>query len=163
MTLIDKIVERQALARCLVVLPRPLVFTNGVFDLLHPGHVEYLERARSLGQSLVVGLNSDASARLLGKGTDRPINPEADRAIMLAALGSVSIVTLFAEKTPVELLKAVRPDLYVKGGDYDMELLEETALVRSFGGDATAIAFRDGYSTTALLRRIRLTSPQDDG
>ncbi len=159
----DKIVERSALAKRLATLARPLVFTNGVFDLLHPGHVEYLERASDLGQSLIVGLNSDASARLLGKGADRPINPEADRAIMLAALGSVSIVTLFDERAPIELLKLVRPDLYVKGGDYDMETLEETALVRSFGGDAAAIAFRDGYSTTALLRRIRLTSPADDG
>lgn len=163
MNLFDKIVDRADLAQRVSALPRPLIFTNGVFDLLHPGHVEYLERARNMGQSMIVGLNSDASARLLGKGKDRPINPEADRAIMLAALGSVSIVTLFTERTPIALLKIVRPDLYVKGGDYDMERLEETVLVRAYGADARAIAFRDGYSTTALLRRIRLTTPDDDG
>ncbi len=160
MNLFDKIIERHMLFEHIVDLPRPIIFTNGVFDLMHPGHVEYLERARSLGQSLFVGLNSDASVRLLGKGDDRPINPEMDRAVMLAALGSVSMVTLFAEKTPIELLRLVRPDLYVKGGDYDMESLEETSFVRSYGGDSQAIAFREGYSTTALLCRIRVAVPE---
>jgi len=132
-----------------------MIFTNGVFDILHPGHVEYLEQARALGGSLVVGLNSDSSVRALGKGSGRPISSEMDRAIMLAALESVSLVTFFSERTPVELLTEVRPDLYVKGGDYDIENLAETGLVRSWGGDARSLAFREGYSTTALLHRIR--------
>jgi rfaE bifunctional protein nucleotidyltransferase chain/domain len=126
-----------------------------VFDILHRGHVSYLAQARELGGSLVIGLNSDASARLLGKGPDRPLNAETDRACVLAALESVSLVTLFDEKTPVALLGEVRADLYVKGGDYDMETLEETRLVRSWGGQALAIPFVDGYSTTALVKRIR--------
>lgn len=155
MTIAAKIVSRSTLPRMLADLPRPLVFTNGVFDIMHPGHVEYLEVARSLGGSLLVALNSDTSARGLGKGEDRPINPEADRAVMIAALESVSLVTFFDEATPVALLRVVRPDLYVKGGDYDIETLEETRLIRSYGGDARAIPFRGGYSTTALLERIR--------
>ena len=132
-----------------------MVFTNGVFDILHRGHVTYLAQARAMGASLVLGLNSDASARKLGKGPDRPLNAEADRACLLAALESVSLVVLFDEQTPCELLTEIRPDLYVKGGDYDIETLEETRLVRSWGGDARAISFVDGYSTTALVRRIR--------
>lgn len=150
-----KLCSREALSRRLGELARPIVFTNGVFDILHRGHVDYLAQARALGGSLVVALNSDASARGLGKGPDRPLNPEADRAAVLAALESVSLVTLFDEPTPVELLKQVRPDLYVKGGDYDMETLAETALVRSWGGSALAIPFLPGYSTTSLVRRIR--------
>ncbi len=152
---IAKLVPRVELLPRLAELPRPLVFTNGVFDILHRGHVSYLADARALGASLVLGLNSDASARRLGKGPDRPLNREADRACVLAALESVSLVTLFDEDTPVELLKLVRPDLYVKGGDYDVETLAETALVRSFGGDAVALPFVDGYSTTSLVERIR--------
>ena len=136
-------------------LPRPVVFTNGVFDILHRGHVSYLAQARALGASLVVGLNSDASARGLGKGPDRPLNAELDRACVLAALESVSLVVLFDEPTPVELLQRVRPQLYVKGGDYDIEALEETRCVRRWGGDAKALAFVDGYSTSALVSRIR--------
>jgi len=152
---LDKIVPRTALADALAGLPHPIVFTNGVFDILHRGHVLYLAKARALGASLVLGLNSDASARSLGKGPDRPLNGEADRACVLAALESVSLVTLFDESTPVALLREVRPELYVKGGDYDMETLEETRLVRSWGGDARAIDFVDGYSTSSLVRRIR--------
>jgi rfaE bifunctional protein nucleotidyltransferase chain/domain len=135
-------------------LPRPLVFTNGVFDILHRGHVEYLEDARALGASLIVAVNSDESVRMLGKGPDRPINREYDRVCLIAALRSVSAVVLFREKTPVEVLARVRPDLYVKGGDYDMETLPETPLVRSWGGESRALGFRDGYSTTSLLRKI---------
>src|SRR6478735_11497953 len=134
---------------------RPVVFTNGVFDILHRGHVTYLAQARALGASLVIGLNSDPSAKGLGKAPDRPLNNEGDRACVLAALESVSLVTLFDEATPLELLKIVRPELYVKGGDYDVESLAETALVRSWGGDARALPFVDGYSTTALVARIR--------
>lgn len=155
MTIAARIIAREGLAAALPALARPLVFTNGVFDLLHPGHVEYLENARALGGSLLVALNSDASAQALGKGADRPINPQGDRAILLAALESVSLVTFFDEPTPVSLLQRVRPDIYVKGGDYDMETLEEARIVRSFGGNAYSIAFSDGYSTTALLERIR--------
>jgi rfaE bifunctional protein nucleotidyltransferase chain/domain len=152
---LDKLCPRDALARRVAALPRPVVFTNGVFDILHRGHVSYLAQARALGASLVVGLNSDASARTLGKGPDRPLNAEADRACVLAALESVSLVTLFDESTPVALLQRVRPDVYVKGGDYDIDALEETRWVRSWGGDARALGFVDGYSTSALVRRIR--------
>jgi rfaE bifunctional protein nucleotidyltransferase chain/domain len=159
MSFSDKIVARQDLAERLVQIERPLVFTNGVFDMLHPGHVDYLERARGLGAALIVGLNSDSSARMLDKGSDRPINRENDRAWMLAALESVTLVTSFAERTPVALLAEVRPDIYVKGGDYDIDTLEETRLVRSYGGSAEAIPFRSGYSTTALLDRIRRSTP----
>ncbi len=152
---LDKLCAPDALAARLAALPRPMVFTNGVFDLLHRGHVSYLAQARALGASLVIGLNSDASARGLGKGPDRPLNAEADRAAVLAALESVSLVTLFDEATPVELLRRVRPDLYVKGGDYDIETLAETALVRGWGGRALALPFVDGYSTTSLVTRLR--------
>ena len=152
---LDKLCSRAELPTRLAALAAPVVFTNGVFDILHRGHVSYLAQARALGASLVIGLNSDASARTLGKGPDRPLNAEADRACVLAALESVSLVTLFDEPTPVELLKLVRPQLYVKGGDYDVETLEETRWVRSWGGEARALPFVDGYSTTALVRRIR--------
>jgi rfaE bifunctional protein nucleotidyltransferase chain/domain len=152
---LDKLCTRADLARRIAELPRPMVFTNGVFDILHRGHVSYLAEARGLGASLVIGLNSDASARGLGKGPDRPLNSEADRACVLAALESVSLVTLFDEPTPVALLQLVRPDLYVKGGDYDIESLEETRLVRSWGGAARALPFVAGYSTSALVARIR--------
>ena len=152
---LDKLCPRTELAARLAALAQPVVFTNGVFDILHRGHVSYLAQARALGASLVVGLNSDASARGLGKGPDRPLNSELDRACVLAALESVSLVTLFDEATPVELLKRVRPQIYVKGGDYDIEALEETRWVRSWGGEARALPYVDGYSTTALVRRIR--------
>ena len=134
---------------------RPLVFTNGVFDVLHKGHVLYLEAARNLGAALLVALNTDASARQLGKGPDRPLNGESDRAVVVAALASVSYVTFFDESTPCALMQHCRPDVYVKGGDYEIETLPETALVRSWGGNAVVIPFVDGYSTSALLRRIR--------
>jgi D-glycero-beta-D-manno-heptose 1-phosphate adenylyltransferase len=140
--------EAQALAR-------PLVFTNGVFDVLHTGHVVYLARARALGGALLVALNSDSSARRQNKGPDRPLNNESDRALVLAALQSVSAIMLFDEATPCELLSRCRPDIYVKGGDYDIESLQETKLVRSWGGRAAAIDFVAGYSTTALVSRIR--------
>lgn len=152
---LDKLCPPDQAAARVAALPRPVVFTNGVFDILHRGHVSYLAQSRALGASLVVGLNSDVSARGLGKGPDRPLNNEADRACVLAALESVSLVVLFDEATPVELLKRVRPQLYVKGGDYDIETLEEARWVRSWGGDARALGFVDGYSTTALVKRIR--------
>jgi rfaE bifunctional protein nucleotidyltransferase chain/domain len=132
-----------------------VVFTNGVFDVLHRGHASYLAQARSLGGSLVVALNSDTSARRLGKGPDRPLNNEADRAALIAALASVSLVTWFDEDTPLELISELRPDLLVKGGDYDMAKLAETQVVLAYGGRAQAIPFVDGYSTTALVKKIR--------
>jgi len=131
------------------------VFTNGVFDVLHRGHVLYLAQARLLGAALLVGVNSDASARRLSKGPDRPLNGEADRACVVAALQAVDFVVMFDESTPCELIERVRPDVYVKGGDYDIESLRETALVRSWGGCAVTIPFVDGYSTTRLVERIR--------
>jgi len=133
----------------------PVVFTNGVFDVLHRGHATYLAQARALGASLVVALNSDASARRLGKGPDRPLNAEADRAVLIAALESVSLVTWFDEDTPLELIAEIRPDILVKGGDYDMAKLAETQVVQAYGGLALAIPFVDGYSTTALVHKIR--------
>jgi rfaE bifunctional protein nucleotidyltransferase chain/domain len=144
------------LAERLASLPRPLVFTNGVFDVLHRGHVMYLAQARALGASLVVGLNTDASARRLGKGPDRPLNNEMDRACVISALASASLVTWFDEDTPQALIALVRPDVLVKGGDYDMAKLPETALVESWGGHALALPFVVGYSTTALVSKIRL-------
>ena len=134
---------------------RPLVFTNGVFDVLHRGHVTYLSAASEFGATLLVGVNSDSSARGLGKGPDRPLNNETDRMLVMAALASVSYVVLFDEPTPCELIERVKPDVYIKGGDYDMEALRETELVRSWGGRSLAIPFVDGYSTTSLVRRIR--------
>lgn len=155
MTMRTKILDRDTLSRVLPTMERPLVFTNGVFDILHPGHVTYLEDARRLGAALFVGLNSDESARLLEKGTDRPISRQEDRAIMLAALESVTWITVFEEQTPLSLLRIVKPDIYVKGGDYNVELLPESALVRSWGGTVRALSFLNGYSTTEFLARIR--------
>jgi len=153
--LADKIVvEEDTLAARVAALARPLVFTNGVFDILHRGHVSYIHEARRLGASLIIGLNSDCSARTLGKGPGRPLNNEMDRALVIAALESVSLVAVFDESTPVRLLHQVRPDIYVKGGDYRIEELDETELIRSWGGIALAIPFVEGYSTTQLVRRI---------
>ncbi len=144
-----------ALLARVAALPRPLVFTNGVFDILHRGHATYLAQAREMGACLVVGVNSDASVRMLGKGDDRPLNHEADRMALLAALGAVDLVAMFREQTPVELIRLVRPDIYVKGGDYDIDTLEETRLVRGWGGQAYAIPFRHDRSTTKLLTKVR--------
>lgn len=152
-----KLCRRADALRQLGRLARPLVFTNGVFDVLHRGHVVYLEKARALGGSLLVALNTDASARRLGKGPDRPLNNEMDRAVVMAALASVSLVTWFDEDTPLELITEIKPDFLVKGGDYDMGKLAETRVVQAYGGRALAIPFVDGYSTTALVDRIRLT------
>jgi D-glycero-beta-D-manno-heptose 1-phosphate adenylyltransferase len=136
-------------------LARPIVFTNGVFDILHRGHVTYLAQARALGASLVVAVNSDDSVRLLGKGDERPLNPEQDRAAVLAALESVNLVTVFSERTPLNALKTVQPDIYAKGGDYDMTAIPESALVRTWGGQCIAVPLSHDRSTTALLARIR--------
>jgi D-glycero-beta-D-manno-heptose 1-phosphate adenylyltransferase len=154
-SLAAKIVPRSEAAARVAQLPQPVVFTNGVFDVLHLGHVTYLESARAQGASLVVALNTDASARRLGKGPDRPLNREQDRAAVLAALESVSLVTFFDEDTPVQLLGELKPQVYVKGGDYDMRTLEETRVVEAQGGRALAIPFVEGYSTTSLVEKIR--------
>ncbi len=146
---------RAQLAVAVAQLPRPVVLTNGVFDILHRGHVTYLARARALGASLVVAINTDASVRQLGKGDDRPINAEADRAAVLAALASVSLVTLFDEQVPLPVVELVRPDVYVKGGDYDMAAIPEAQLARTWGARTVAIPFEHARSTTALLRKVR--------
>lgn len=153
--MLDKICSRSEAIERIKNLPRPLVFTNGVFDVIHRGHVVYLAQARALGGSLVVALNTDASAKRLGKGPERPLNNEADRAVVIAALESVSLVTWFDEDTPLALITELKPDLLVKGGDYDMQKLAETKVVESYGGRALAIAFVDGYSTTALVNKIK--------
>lgn len=153
----SKILSRAELVAAVAAghLPRPLVFTNGVFDILHRGHVTYLDQAAQLGATLVVAVNTDESVRRLGKGSDRPLNQVEDRAALLAALGCVDAVTSFHEDTPQELIGELRPDLIVKGGDYDMDTLPETALVKSWGGRAVAIPFDFQRSTTALLGKIR--------
>ena len=150
-----KVCPPDELAVRLANLPRPLVFTNGVFDILHRGHASYLAQARALGACLVVGVNSDASVKMLGKGDDRPINTEADRQALLAALESVDMAVLFTEQTPVNLIEKIRPDIYVKGGDYEIDTLAETHLVKSWGGKAVAIPFLYERSTTSLLGKIR--------
>ena len=154
---LDKIVARERAPQAVQALAAlgPVVFTNGVFDVLHRGHVTYLAQARAEGAALVVALNTDASARRLGKGPDRPLNNEVDRAIMIAALESVNLVTWFDEDTPLTLIRELRPQIIVKGGDYDMSKLPETAAVESWGGRALALPFVDGYSTSALVRKIR--------
>ncbi len=143
-----------ALAR-IARLPRPLVLTNGVFDLLHRGHVTYLEQARGLGASLVVAVNGDASVRRLGKGGDRPLNPLADRMAVLAALASVDLVVPFDDDTPRDLIVAARPDVLVKGGDYTAETTAGAAETIARGGRFVAIPLVEDRSTTALLARIR--------
>jgi rfaE bifunctional protein nucleotidyltransferase chain/domain len=152
-----KIREPREIARWLAKLKRPLVFTNGVFDLLHRGHVTYLARARAEGASLLVALNSDASARRLGKGPDRPMNLLADRLALVAALEAVSAVTWFEEDTPEALIQACRPDVLVKGGDWPVERIVGAAEVLARGGRVLSIPFEHERSTTALVQRIRGT------
>ncbi|MFC3340501.1 D-glycero-beta-D-manno-heptose 1-phosphate adenylyltransferase [Paracandidimonas soli] len=151
----SKILTREQCVARVAELPRPLVFTNGVFDILHRGHVTYLDQAAQLGATLIVAVNTDASVRRLGKGDDRPLNTEQDRAALLASLQSVTLVTSFDEDTPQQLIEQLRPDIIVKGGDYDMAKLPETAVVESWGGRAVAIPFEHEKSTTALLKKIR--------
>jgi rfaE bifunctional protein nucleotidyltransferase chain/domain len=135
-----------------------VVFTNGCFDLLHPGHVAYLEEARSLGDALVVALNTDASVRRLGKGGLRPVNSEADRARVLAALAAVDRVVLFYEDTPLEILTELQPDILVKGGDYQLPEVVGREVVLARGGQVRLLPFRPGYSTSRLVERIRTFS-----
>lgn len=136
-------------------LARPLVFTNGVFDVLHRGHATYLAEARAFGVSLVVALNSDASVRRLGKGPDRPINPLDDRLAVVAALESVSLVTWFDHDAPLDLILACRPDVLVKGGDWPVDTIVGGREVRGWGGKVHSIPFQFDRSTTALVTRIR--------
>ncbi|MGB9093847.1 MAG: D-glycero-beta-D-manno-heptose 1-phosphate adenylyltransferase [Gallionella sp.] len=136
-------------------LPHPLVFTNGCFDVLHRGHVTYLAQARALGASLIVGVNSDASVKRQGKGDDRPINAEQDRMMVLAALESVSLVVLFDEDTPLNLILACKPDVLVKGGDWTPDRIVGAKEVQGWGGTVHSIPFLHQRSTTALLKKIR--------
>lgn len=131
-----------------------IVFTNGCFDLLHPGHIDYLAKARALGDVLILGLNDDDSIRRL-KGPDRPINPLADRSTMLAALKSVDLVVPFAEDTPLKLISALMPDILVKGGDYDADDIVGAKAVRENCGKVIVMPFIDGHSTTSLIKRIQ--------
>ena len=150
-----KVCDPATFARRAATLARPLVFTNGVFDILHRGHVTYLAEARAFGATLVVALNSDASVRRLGKGDDRPVNPLADRVAVVAALESVALVTWFDEDTPLARILQCRPDHLVKGGDWSADRIVGAAEVRGWGGEVHSIAFRHDRSTTQLLSKIR--------
>jgi len=133
---------------------KKLVFTNGVFDLLHAGHVRYLIHARSLGDLLIVGMNTDRSVKTLGKGPERPINPLEDRLEVLQALRAVDGVVPFDESTPAALIKLLRPEVHVKGGDYTIETMPEAKIVESYGGEVVIVPLLEGRSTTSILRRI---------
>ncbi|HEX3060712.1 MAG TPA: D-glycero-beta-D-manno-heptose 1-phosphate adenylyltransferase [Usitatibacter sp.] len=150
-----KISDPAVFAQRARALARPLVFTNGVFDIIHRGHVTYLARARALGASLVVALNSDASARRLGKGDDRPINTLADRMAVIAALEAVALVTWFDEDTPLARILECRPEHLVKGGDWPSDKIVGAKEVQSWGGTVHSIAFEHDRSTTKLLSKIR--------
>ena len=138
--------------------PGPIVFTNGAFDLVHPGHVELLEAARREGAALIVGLNSDASVRRLGKGADRPVTPEAARARVLAGLAAVDCVILFDEDTPLELITRLQPDVLVKGTDYSRDAIVGADLVESHGGRVVRVPLVQGFSTSSIVERLRATS-----
>ncbi|KMN82529.1 rfaE bifunctional protein nucleotidyltransferase chain/domain [Chromobacterium alkanivorans] len=151
----NKVCTQAQLANKLAALPRPIVFTNGCFDILHRGHVSYLAQARALGASLVVGVNTDASVRRLGKGDDRPINHQDNRAAVLAALESVSLVICFDEDTPAQLIEQVRPDVLVKGGDWTPDKIVGSAETLARGGQVHSIPFLFDTSTTSTLNKIR--------
>jgi rfaE bifunctional protein nucleotidyltransferase chain/domain len=150
-----KICTRADFTARTAALPRPVVFTNGCFDVLHRGHVTYLAQARALGASLIVGVNSDASVKRLGKGADRPVNSEADRMAVLAALQSVDLVVPFDEDTPLALILECRPDILVKGGDWEPEKIVGCGEVQGWGGTVHSIPFIHQRSTTALINKIR--------
>ncbi|MBN2290686.1 MAG: D-glycero-beta-D-manno-heptose 1-phosphate adenylyltransferase [Candidatus Glassbacteria bacterium] len=139
---------------------RRVVFTNGCFDILHPGHILYMEDARNCGDLLVVGLNSDDSVRRL-KGPTRPLNPQEDRAVQLAGLASVDYVVYFTEDTPLDLIRAVKPDVLVKGGDWTVENIVGADFVMAGGGKVHSLPFRQGYSTTGLIEKIRTLKAED--
>ncbi len=150
----NKITDFEHLNRRAQALPHPVVMTNGVFDILHRGHVTYLAQARALGESLVVAINSDASVKMLGKGDERPINAQEDRAAVLAALESVDLVVIFEDKVPLKAVELAHPDIYVKGGDYRIEDLPEAKLVSTWGAKTVTVQFEHQRSTTALLNKI---------
>ena len=150
-----KIVPPEELSGRLRLQSRPLVFTNGVFDVLHRGHTTYLAESRALGASLIVALNSDLSVKRLGKGADRPVNPLADRLAVVAALESANLVTWFEDDTPLSLILICRPDVLVKGGDWPVDQIVGAREVLGWGGTAKSIPFQFERSTTALLTRIR--------
>jgi rfaE bifunctional protein nucleotidyltransferase chain/domain len=150
-----KICTADNLSARIAALPRPIVFTNGCFDVLHRGHVTYLAQARALGATLIIGVNSDASVKRQGKGDDRPINSEQDRMMVLAALESVSLVIKFDEDTPLNLILACRPDVLVKGGDWQIEKIVGAKEVQGWRGAVHSIPFLHERSTTALLKKIR--------
>jgi rfaE bifunctional protein nucleotidyltransferase chain/domain len=151
----EKIVNKVQLQEKLTQLPKPIVMTNGVFDLLHRGHVSYLAQARALGASLVVAINTDASVKRLGKGDERPINTCEDRMAVIAALESVSMVLAFDEDTALASVQLVKPDIYVKGGDYDMQAIPEGKAVLAYGGKVAAIDFEHDRSTTKTLQKLQ--------
>ena len=151
----DKICSRSQLRERVAALPRPVVVTNGVFDILHRGHVTYLAQARALGASLVVAINTDASVKRLGKGDERPLNSCEDRMAVLAALESVSLVVAFSEDSALAVVQETQPEIYAKGGDYDMSAIPEGRAVQAYGGQAVAIDFAHDRSTTKLLARVR--------
>jgi len=155
----SKLCPPEDLARRASALPRPLVFTNGVFDILHRGHVTYLAEARALGASLVLALNTDASVRRLGKGDDRPVNPLEDRAAVAAALESVALVTWFEEDTPIQRILECKPDRLVKGGDWGVDKIVGGPEVLGWGGTVHSIPFRHDRSTTKLLAKVRAQDP----
>lgn len=150
-----KLCPRDELANRVAALPQPVVLTNGVFDILHRGHVTYLAQARALGASLVVAVNTDASVKRLGKGDERPLNTCADRMAVLAALESVSLVVSFDEDTALEVVRQGQPEIYAKGGDYDMRAIPEGKAVLAYGGRVKAIDFEYDRSTTALLKKVK--------
>lgn len=151
----QKICAPADLAGRIAALPRPLVFTNGCFDILHRGHVTYLAQARALGASLIVAANTDASVRRLGKGAERPVNTRDDRMAVLAALECVSLVTWFDEDTPLARILDCRPDILVKGGDWAVDKIVGATEVIGWGGQVHSIPFIHLRSTTALLEKIR--------
>ncbi|MDO5059240.1 MAG: D-glycero-beta-D-manno-heptose 1-phosphate adenylyltransferase [Neisseria sp.] len=157
----SKICPPEELAARLAELPRPLVFTNGCFDILHRGHVTYLAQARAKGAAMVLALNTDASVKRQGKGDDRPVNPLENRAAVAAALESVDLITWFDSDTPAELIEAVKPDVLVKGGDWAVENIVGAAETKARGGEVYSIPFLHQTSTTKTLEKIRAAKQEE--
>jgi len=156
--LLNKILTRDAItkrANIWRMFNKKIVFTNGCFDILHQGHIDYLSKARDLGGALVIGLNSDGSVKRLNKSPERPINKEQSRALVLAALVLVDAVVLFDEDTPYDLIKAIQPDILVKGADYKAEDIIGYDIVKAHGGEVATIELTEGFSTTELIKRIK--------